>query len=74
MCEHKTANKIQRGLMAIFLTLSLYLMKMQPELMLMGLGLGEIILMFVILMITIWAVSDFCPSLWILKKLLKEKE
>lgn len=71
MCA-STANRMQRGLMAIVLTLSLFLMKFQPELMVIGFGIGEILMVFVILMVAVWAIFDFCPSLWILKKVLKE--
>ena len=60
------ASRIQRYMMAIVLSISLYLMKFMPELMLMGFVVGEILMVFVILMIAVWAIFDFCPSLWFL--------
>ena len=66
------ASKIQRGIMAIVLTISLYLMKFQPELMFMDILIGELIMLFVIGMIAVWAVFDFCPSLWFLSKFMKK--
>lgn len=57
------AEKIQRFLMAIVLTLSMVLF-------LQGFPLyGMILQGFVILMILVWAIADFCPSLWIFTKL-----
>jgi hypothetical protein len=66
------APKIQRGLMAIILTIGLYLMKFQPELMFMNAMIGELLILFIIGMIAIWAVFDFCPSLWFLGKFMKK--
>ena len=66
------ASRIQRGMMAIVLAISLYLMKFQPELILMDILIGELIMLFVIGMIVVWAVFDFCPSLWFLGKFMKK--
>lgn len=66
------ASRIQRGMMAIVLTISLYLMKFQPELMFMDILIGELVMLFVIAMIAVWAVFDFCPSLWFLGKFMKK--
>ena len=66
------ASRIQRYMMAIVLSISLYLMKFMPELMLMGFVVGEILMVFVILMIAVWAIFDFCPSLWFLGKFMKK--
>jgi len=66
------ASTIQRGLMAIMLTISLYLIKYQPDLMLIGFSIGELLLAFIIIMIAVWAIFDFCPSLWFLKKVAKD--
>ncbi len=57
------AEKIQRFLMAIVLTLSMILTAygyIQYGLAIQG---------FVVLMIIVWAIKDFCPSLWIFDKL-----
>ena len=57
------AEKIQRLLMAIVLTISLVLF-------LQGFTLyGMILQAFVIAMIIVWALTDFCPSIWIFTKL-----
>jgi hypothetical protein len=57
------AEKIQRFLMAIVLTLSMGLTALghvQYGMLLQG---------FVILMVIVWAIKDFCPSLWVFTKL-----
>jgi len=57
------AEKIQRFLMAIVLTISTILF-------FQGLSFyGMILQGFVILMILVWAIIDFCPSLWAFGKL-----
>jgi hypothetical protein len=57
------AEKIQRLLMAIVLTISMVLF-------IQGFTLyGMILQGFVILMILIWAFVDFCPSIWVFSKL-----
>lgn len=57
------AEKIQRLLMAIVLTISLVLFSQ-------GFALyGMILQAFVIAMIIVWALTDFCPSIWIFTKL-----
>ncbi|MDP1784513.1 MAG: phosphoribosylaminoimidazole synthetase [Sulfuricurvum sp.] len=56
------AEKIQRLLMAIVLTISMVLFTegyTQYGMLLQG---------FVILMILVWAIKDFCPSIWIFTK------
>lgn len=57
------AEKIQRLLMAIVLSVSLFLFAQGFTLY------GMILQAFVILMIIVWAIKDFCPSLWIFTKL-----
>ena len=57
------AEKIQRFLMAIVLTLSMVLFSQGFTLY------GMILQGFVILMILVWAIIDFCPSLWVFGKL-----
>ena len=57
------AEKIQRFLMATVLALSMGLTALghvEAGLFLQG---------FVILMVIVWAIKDFCPSLWIFTKL-----
>lgn len=57
------AEKIQRFLMAIVLSISMFLFSQ-------GLvAYGMILQGFVIAMIIVWAVFDFCPSLWVFGKL-----
>lgn len=57
------AEKIQRFLMAIVLTLSMILTAYGYT------QYGLVIQGFVVLMIIVWAIKDFCPSLWIFNKL-----
>jgi hypothetical protein len=57
------AERIQRFLMAIVLTVSMMLFvtgQMQWAVILQT---------FVILMVLVWAFTDFCPSLWFFGKL-----
>ncbi|KFN40903.1 MAG: phosphoribosylaminoimidazole synthetase [Sulfuricurvum sp. MLSB] len=57
------AERIQRFLMAIVLTVSMVLFvtgQMQWAVILQT---------FVILMVLVWAFTDFCPSLWFFGKL-----
>lgn len=57
------AERIQRFLMAIVLTISMVLFTM-------GLTPYAVILQtFVIVMVVMWALADFCPSLWVLTKI-----
>ena len=59
------AERIQRFLMAVVLTVALVLMAMGPGFI----GYGVILQTFVIVMVIVWAVTDFCPSIWLFKKL-----
>lgn len=56
------AEKIQRFLMAIVLTIALFLFASNEMLYAM------ILQTLVIVMVIVWAIFDFCPSLWIFKK------
>lgn len=56
------AEKIQRFLMAIVLTVSLVLFTSGH------IQFGVILQTFVIIMVAVWAFIDFCPSLWVFKK------
>lgn len=62
------SEKIQRIMMAVMLSVILYLFNIQ-EMM-----IASVLLTGVILLVIIWAASDFCPSLWALRKVLKEKK
>jgi hypothetical protein len=57
------AERIQRFLMAIVLTMAMLLFANGQMLY------GLIIQTFVILMVIVWALTDFCPSIWIFTKL-----
>ncbi|MEA1916990.1 MAG: phosphoribosylaminoimidazole synthetase [Campylobacterota bacterium] len=56
------AERIQRFLMAIVLTVTMVLFA-QGEMM-----IAMILQTFVILMVVVWALTDFCPSLWFFGK------
>ncbi len=57
------AERIQRVMMAVVLMLAFYLISISN-------AFGMAILAFVIVMILVWAVTDFCPSIYILKKII----
>jgi multisubunit Na+/H+ antiporter MnhE subunit len=57
------AEKIQRLLMAIVLTISMVLFFQG------FIAYGMILQGFVIAMIIVWALYDFCPSLWAFSKI-----
>lgn len=57
------AEKIQRFLMAIVLTVSMVLFVSGQ------IQLAVIIQTLVIVMVAVWALSDFCPSLWAFNKI-----
>lgn len=56
------AEKIQRFLMAIVLTAAMLLFANNQLLYAM------ILQTLVIVMVIVWAIIDFCPSLWVFKK------
>lgn len=56
------AEKIQRFLMAIVLTAAMLLFASNQILYAM------ILQTLVIVMVIVWAIADFCPSLWVFKK------
>ncbi|MDD2780413.1 phosphoribosylaminoimidazole synthetase [Sulfuricurvum sp.] len=56
------AEKIQRFLMAIVLTLAMVLFVTGQ------IQLAVVIQTLVIVMVIVWAFTDFCPSLWVFKK------
>ncbi|MBN1838647.1 MAG: phosphoribosylaminoimidazole synthetase [Campylobacterales bacterium] len=56
------AEKLQRLVMAGVLLVATYLMSI-------GSIYGTILLGFVIAMIVVWAITDFCPSIWLFAKL-----
>lgn len=57
------AEKIQRILMAIVLTISMVLFTQGY------MEYAVVLQSFVILMIIVWSIKDFCPSLWVFTKL-----
>lgn len=57
------AEKIQRFLMGIVLTICMVLFVVGEV------QIAVILQTFVILMVMIWAFTDFCPSLWIFEKI-----
>lgn len=57
------AERIQRFLMAIVLTVSMVLFATGQ------MQWAVILQTFVILMVLVWAFTDFCPSLWFFGKL-----
>ena len=56
------AEKLQRLMLAAVLVVACCLMSV-------GSLYGMILLGFVVAMILIWAVTDFCPSIWFFTKL-----
>ena len=55
-------EKLQRFLMALVLLVAFYFMSI-------GSVIGVVLQLFVIFMIVVWAITDFCPSIWIFNKL-----
>ena len=56
------AEKLQRLMMAGVLLLAYFLMSV-------GSVYGMVLVIFTIAMIVAWAITDFCPSIWLLTKL-----
>jgi len=61
------SNKIQRIMMATMLSVILYLVNIQEAV------IATYLLTFMIVMVTSWAIFDFCPSVWGLQKIFKEE-
>ena len=61
------SEKIQRVMMGTMLAIILYLVNVQE------LILASYLLSAMIGLVLVWAVFDFCPSLWTLKKVFKEE-
>jgi hypothetical protein len=57
------ADKIHRFLMAFVLTVTMLFFAMGMV------QAGVVLQTLVIIMIVIWAFTDFCPSLWLFKKI-----
>jgi uncharacterized membrane protein len=55
-------ERAQRILMAIVLLVSLYFMSI-------GSVIGLVLQGFVVVMILIWAITNFCPSIWVFDKI-----
>lgn len=60
------SERIQRMMMGTMLMIILYLFNVQE------LVIASALLAAVIGLVFVWAVFDFCPSLWTLKKIFKE--
>ena len=60
------SERIQRVMMGSLLTIILYLFNIQEVM------IASYLLSGVIFLIVVWAIFDFCPSLWVLKKVFKE--
>ena len=56
------AERLQRVVMGIMITLSMYLLTI-------GSIFGIILQGFIIGMILLWAITNFCPSIWMFEKL-----
>ena len=56
------AQRLQRVLMAIMLTISLYFLSI-------GSTIGLVLQLFIIVMLLIWAFTDICPALTVLEKI-----
>ncbi|MEA3372899.1 MAG: phosphoribosylaminoimidazole synthetase [Campylobacterota bacterium] len=57
------AERIQRFLMAIVITIAMVMF------MTGNIQIAVVLQTFVIIMIVVWALADFCPSLWVFKKI-----
>ena len=55
-------EQLQRFLMATVLLVAVYFMSI-------GSIIGVVLQLFVVFMIVVWAITDFCPSIWIFNKL-----
>lgn len=55
------AEKLQRLMMSAVLLLAYFLMSI-------GSPYGGILVLFTIVMILVWAITDFCPSIWLFTK------
>ena len=62
------SERIQRVIMAMALMAILYLFNIEEAMV------ANYLLSGVIGLVVIWAIFDFCPSLWTLQKLFKEKK
>jgi hypothetical protein len=56
------AERLQRIVMAIMILISMYLITI-------GSVVGVILQGFIVVMILIWAVTNFCPSVWMFEKI-----
>jgi len=62
------SEKLQRTLMAFMMSMSLALFYTGST------QIASVLLGFVIIMTVLWAITDFCPSIWFFSKLLNEKQ
>ena len=61
------SDRIQRTMMGIMLTVILYLVNINE------LTIASYLLTFMVVMVFSWAIFDFCPSTWGLRKIFKEE-
>lgn len=57
-------EKIQRLMMAALLMVIFYCVNANM------IALGSLLIVFMFIMIVVWALTDFCPSIWMLGKFL----
>lgn len=55
------AEKIQRVVMAVVLLVSMYLLTI-------GSVWGIVLQLFIVVMLLVWAATNFCPGLWVMQK------
>jgi hypothetical protein len=56
------AERLQRIVMAIMILISMYLITI-------GSVIGIVLQGFIVVMILIWAITNFCPSVWMFEKI-----
>jgi len=60
------SERIQRIMMGTLLTVILYLINIQETV------IASYLLAAVVVLVFVWAIFDFCPSIWALRKIFKE--
>lgn len=61
------SDKIQRTMMAAMLAVILYLVNIEQIM------IASYLLTAMIVLVVVWAFADFCPSIWVLRKIFKEE-
>jgi len=62
------AEKVQRILTAVMLGIALMFMAQGAAGDALSLKIGVVLQVFIILMLLVWAFTNFCPSLWFFNK------